>query len=137
MVPQSVEDYLQQEEASKDLQPWSPPVWLKNDSIYCIKVYLTSLIFINAHFVYLKKLFQGQSIPTKATDPIFPRGIAKTFTGKWFNWYDDWPPQYKIPRYCNGNCNMMSKRHFFAFNDFSHSSKVYILIIVAKTSIVI
>jgi len=34
--------------------------------------------------------------------------IAKTYTSKWWNWYSDWPPEYRIPKYCNGNCNSMA-----------------------------
>ena len=42
MVPQSIEDYRAQEEAAKDLHPWSQPVYLQNDSIYCIKAELNN-----------------------------------------------------------------------------------------------
>ena len=38
----------------------------------------------------------------------FPRGMAQTFTNKWWNWYSDWEPKYAVPKYCNGNCNSMT-----------------------------
>ena len=87
LVPDIITDYKTQWDLINDKRPWAPTQYLDDDAVYCIK---------------------GQSIPRKSTDTIFPFGIAKTYSGKWWNWYSDWDPRYKIPQYCNGNCNSLA-----------------------------
>lgn len=89
LLPDVIKDYqLNQDISDADYrQPWQPKAFLTDDSVYCIK---------------------GSKIKVQyKRDEVYPGGLAATYTSKWYNWIKDWPPEYHIPEYCNGNCNSM------------------------------